>query len=225
MPFTLAKTWKQRAGQGQEIKDKCNAIVNRLALPKTDARAQAMIHVRQLCSTLALLPIKLLHEATPGQNVTLVLRVLGSPSTADLKRLLGDLKKNVKVAFLTMVQFALEHCIKQIVDALPCERASHTFACSAKQLVQMTGVKPAKEKLDLLLLPAYIRNTLHSNGIHRHNNKTFAVDGETYAFVQGERFSSASWSHIFHVIFCALSVYEEIFLTAEVCGIEHIEAP
>ena len=61
--FCLAKSWKERSLQIQAVKDKCNHILTRLALPDDDARAQGIIHIRQFCNTLAAVPIKLQQNA------------------------------------------------------------------------------------------------------------------------------------------------------------------
>jgi len=141
-----------------------------------------------------------------------MLALLGLSSTDHLRSVLVDLNKNSKLSFLTMVQFALEHCIEEILGAIPNEGRGGQFRASADRLVHITAVKPAAHKLELLLVPAWIRNTFHSNGIHRKGSKSVNVDGEQYVFTQGERLSCGSWSHIFHVVLTALPIYEEMFL-------------
>ena len=224
MPFTRASTWKERGLQAQAVKDACNAIIDRLGLPQTDARVLAMIHVRQFSNTLAAVPIKLQQNAERPANVPLIVTLLGLSDPRDLRSMLGDLNKNAKASFLTMVQFALEHCVEQVLNALPGTRGLGRFAASAARLVKVSGIGPPQDKGALLLVPAWIRNTLHANGIHSRDSKTVVVDGETYSFVQGERVSCASWSHMFHAVVCALVVYEEIFFSKPVSDLPRIDA-
>jgi hypothetical protein len=222
MAFTPASNWRERGLQAQAIKDKCNSIISRLRLPRDDARGQAMVHVRQMCNTLGAVPIKLQQSAENPRNVPALLSLLGLSSVPDLQSVLRDLNKNAKVSFLTTVQFALEPCIEQVLDALPGESRTFRLGRTAARLVLVAGVEPAQAKLDRLRLPAWMRNTLHNNGIHLHESKRLVVDGEAYVFLKGQRLECGSWSHIFHAVMCALDVYEEIFASATVSQLRHI---
>ena len=75
------------------VKDKCNHILSELSLPKDDARAEGIIHVRQFCNTLASVPIKLQQNAERPNNVPIILRLLGLQRVEDLKTCLGDLNR------------------------------------------------------------------------------------------------------------------------------------
>ncbi|MBM4033668.1 MAG: hypothetical protein FJ291_18060 [Planctomycetes bacterium] len=223
MTFVRAENWRERGMQVQAIKDKCHAIVERLGLGEDDARVQAIVHVRQFCNTLAAAPIKLQQSAERPNNVPALLAVLGLSSTADLKSMLGDLNKNAKLSFLTMVQFALENCVNQVLDAMTGKRAIRPFSRAVRLLAERAGIQPFQAKLDALLVPAWMRNSLHANGIHRHDTRIFVVEGEPYAFVEGKRVQCASWSHVLHAVVCSLSVYEEMLTSNAVSALSRIQ--
>ncbi len=119
MAFKEAKTWKDRLEHLQSIKNKCNEIIKNLQVPDDDVRVQGMIHVRQFCNTTAAVTIKLLQSAEFKGNAHLICKILGLQDIQSLKSCLGDLNKNSKASFLTMVQFALENCIEQVLEELP----------------------------------------------------------------------------------------------------------
>ncbi len=221
--FHLAKTWKERILQLQAVKDKCNHILKSLAVPKDDARTEGIIHVRQFCNTLAAVPIKLQQNAEKKRNVPIIMQLLGLQKPEHLKSCLVDLNKNAKVSFNTMTQFALENCIERVLDAIPGEKAQGTFSKSSLRILEVTKIADHKKKHDILMVPAWIRNTLHSVGVHSRTSKTIVIDGEYYKFEKGKRLSCASWSHLMHCLLNALDIYEEIFSSSVVTSISKID--
>ncbi len=221
--FYLAKTWEERGLQIQAIKDKCNHILEKLALPNDDARAEGIIHVRQFCNTLAAVPIKLQQNAEIRGNVPIIMQLLGLQCPEHLKSCLGDFNKNAKASFITSAQFALENCIERVLDALPGEKAQGKFSKSSLRLLQVTKVADHQTKHEILMVPAWIRNSLHSAGIHSRASKTIVIDGECYKFEKGKRLSCASWSHLMHCLSNALDIYEEMLCSSVVSSISKID--
>lgn len=224
MPFHLANDWQQRGLQLQSIKDKCNDIIDALNLPKDDARNQAMVHVRQFCNTLAAVPIKLSQNAEIGNNVPIIMTLLGLTKKDDLKSCLGDLNHNSKASFVTMVQFALENCVVRILHAMPGEPDQGNFKASCQRLLTVAGLSNASAKHQILLVPAWIRNSLHAAGIHGRASKTVVIDGEPYEFKKGGRICCASWSHLFHAFRNGLDIYEEVLTSSSVSVLSRVRA-
>ena len=222
MPFHHANDWKERGLQLQSVKDKCNEIIKALNLPEDHVRTQGMIHVRQFCNSLALVPIKLSQNAEITNNVPLIMTLLGLNQKKDLKSCLVDLNDNSKASFITMAQFALENCIERVLDALPSEKSQGTFSRSSKRLISITQLPNQSTKHEILLVPAWIRNTLHAAGIHGHASRTVMIDGEPYQFEKGKRVSCTSWSHVFHAFRNGLEIYEELLLAPAVKSIGRI---
>ena len=222
MPFKKAKNWKERGLQIQKIKDKCNGILKRLGLPDEDVRAQGLIHVRQMCNTIAHISLALQHQAE--KDPSLIANILLLTDMKDLKGLLTDFNQNSKAAYITSVQFALENCIKSILEASG-RSAPYTFHDSAKAIINFTKIPKSDEKLKQLMVPAYIRNSLHRNGIHtKQNVPAIVIDGESYGFEKGKRVNCGSWSHLFHLILNILDIYEEIFAATSIRKISCIKS-
>ena len=219
--FCLAKNWKERGLQIQTVKDKCSHILERLDLPNDDARAEGIIHVRQFCNTLAAVPIKLQQNAKRG-NIPIIMQLLGLQRPEHLKSCLIDLNKNAKVSFITMTQFALENCIERVLDAIPGEKAQGTFSKSSLRLLEVTKVTDYKNKHEILMVPAWIRNSFHSSCVHSRESKTVVIDGESYKFEKGKRLSCGSWSHLMHCLLNALDIYEEMLCSSVVTSISKI---
>jgi hypothetical protein len=223
MPFCRATTWKERSLQLQGVTKKCDLILERLALSEDDARSQGFIHVRQLCNTIAAVPIILMRHAEDGSTRPAVMRLFGIHELKTLESWLSDLNKNAKLSFITMVQFALENCIECVLNALPRVKALGKFSKSARRLIEVAKINDPEIKHQILMVPAWIRNTLHAAGIHSYASKTVNIDGIPYVFEKGQRFSCGSWSHLFHAIQHALDVYEEMICSTVVVSIQKID--
>jgi hypothetical protein len=220
MVFVEAKSWKERGLQLQKLKEKCIDILKTLNKPEDDARAKGIIHVRQMCNTIGAIPIKLQQNAGIAGNVPIILRLLGLSDEKSLERVLTDYNQNSKASFITMVQFALENCVTQVIDSIG-EKTTGRFSADAKQILSICKIYQP-EKLNQILLPTYIRNTLHSNSVHTKPNIVITVDGEEYIFEEGKKIKCGSWSHIFHAILNSLVVYEEIFQSDKINRIKKI---
>jgi len=223
MAFHQTMVWKEIGLQMQEVKDKCNAIIKHLNLPREDARVLGVVHIRQFCNTLVAVPLQLQHNAENRNNIPVIMRMPGLRRMEDLRSCLGDLNKNSKISFVTMAQFAFENCIGKVLEAIPNEKKLGSFSRSSKRIIDVARLKDAKNKHDLIMVPAWIRNTLHAGGIHEQADKTVVVDGEPFVFQKGQRFECATWSHVLYVFLHCLDVYEEILISKKVKEITFIK--
>ena len=151
------------------------------------------------------------------------MRLFGIREVETLESWLSDLNKNAKLSFITMIQFALENCIKCVLNALPGEKGFKKFSKSSLRLIEVTNIGDNEAKHQILLVPAWIRNTLHAAGIHRYSSKTVTVGGVSYVFEKNQRFSCASWSHLFHALQHVLDIYEEMLCSPIVSSVEKID--
>lgn len=223
MTFQRATSWEERGLQIQKVKDKCNYIIDCLNLPTDDARSLGIIHVRQFCNTLGFAAIKIEQKAEIKKYLPTLIGLFDIRNIKDLKSFLHDLNPNFKASFVTMVQFALENCIERVLDSLPGKRGLNNFSRTSRCLIETLNLNNPQQKHELIMVPAWIRNTLHAGGIHKKSDKTVIIDGESYIFEKNQRFKCASWSHTFHAFLHCLDVYEEILCSKQVKEIQRIE--
>lgn len=224
MAFHCAKTWKERGLRVKALQKKCKIILEKLDLPRDDARALGIIHVGSLCSTLAELPLRLFHEAESREGPPRLMKVLGFRTVDDMETVLSDLVLNALIAWVTTTQFALENCVESVLDAIPGEKKRGGFSKGVRRLMQVANLENLDTKYEILMVPAWIRNSLHAVGIHNGGNKRVDIDGAQYVFEKGERVACASWSHIFHAYNHGLDIYEEMLCSPMVKAIARIPA-
>lgn len=222
LSFQAATTWAERLEQIRTLKNRCNDLVGRLDVGVEDVRAEAIIQVRQFCNTLAAVPIKLQQNAEA--NPPAIMEILGLTRFEDLKSCLGDLNKNTKLSFITMTQFALENCVERVLDALPGEQSQGYFSKAAERIIEIAELANRPRKLEVLMVPAWIRNSLHAGGVHTRATKSVTIDGASYVFEKGRRVSCATWSHLVHCVQHALGVYEEVLCAPVIAAVPKIVA-
>ncbi len=124
-------------------------MIGNLNLADSDARVHGMIHVRQLCNTIAFIPIKLQQNAEIPNKRPAILAGLDLANITDLSNMLTDLNKSAKASFIAMVQFALENCIVRIIEAkiksnkpLSDHNSPRAFFMFSNPLAKIPGVTP-----------------------------------------------------------------------------------
>jgi hypothetical protein len=67
---------------------------------------------------------------------------------------------------------------------------------------------------------ANLRNSLHSNGIHKNDSLRIQIDGITFDFVKGTRVECASWDHIIVLLNANVNILKTILLSSKVANIK-----
>ena len=130
-------------------------------------------------------------------------------SAEDLPSILNDEMTLTKIAFVTVFQFQIEHLFKILLSRLDKRPLPIKYYHITDRLLKILGVDNS-DKLDKLNVLAYVRNCLHSNGMHYNKNKIFVIDGYDFKFVKGELFKNANWGEIHYMTNSAFNVIKEI---------------
>jgi hypothetical protein len=123
----------------------------------------------------------------------------------------STIDKTNKLAFVLLSQFQIENLLSNISRELHLQEARGFYELS-NIIVDYFAI--GKEAYDLLYLPAAIRNSLHSNGIHKlpksWADKRIRLDGVEYKFKLNSPVSCASWAHIAHALEHSITVLSDI---------------
>lgn len=70
-----------------------------------------------------------------------------------------------------------------------------------------------------------IRNSLHSNGIHkgfRNTDSHIRIEGVDYDFIHDQKVTCASLPHITHSLECTVNVLDEIIISQQIKQITNL---
>jgi len=88
-----------------------------------------------------------------------------------------------------------------------------TYSNVVTHVINNLQLKNKKERLDALLLPSYVRNTLHSHGVYKNKRtpkKEFTVKNIVFKFEDGKAHDLTSWRHLIFYFNSIIETIEEI---------------
>lgn len=112
-----------------------------------------------------------------------------------------------RIAYLTISLFQFENLFVSIAKELGFTE-NETYHNSTKFVINNLPIKNKTEKIDSLVLPSVLRNTLHSSGIYKNKkDKILKVNNISFKFINNQTHSYTNWRTI---IFCFNNVIEII---------------
>lgn len=162
-----------------------------------------------------------------GNSALMIVMILGAAeeNRVDLLKLVGFqsgdpqltrvfLDESARIYLLMMFQFKLETLWKNLLRELGKSNLRQGYHNMVRDLFGKVPVADLDgSKIDSLLVPALIRNSLHSDGYHygyRGTSHHIELDGVEYKFYERAQVQCAGWYHIIHALNCATTVLEEI---------------
>jgi hypothetical protein len=197
--FKEAKSYKDHAECIKSLTECCTRIIIKHGYSDEDTRTITLANTRSLAYAALGITNLLDSWSTGNETVRRVIPKLLGLTDINQKSvdLMGkDLAKNAKLSLITLSQFQIENCIANLSKALGIKNKMG-FYQKVSDLVKF--LKLDSGKLETLNTGALIRNSLHSNGIHRGYKGTSSsinLKGVQYVFDNGNKVSCASMSHI-----------------------------
>ena len=210
MPFALSKNMRELVGRYHALGQRLLSIRTRLGVSEVDARSVAISNC-YLVNVFAEMILNVLrHMEEVGMYQREFENLFGGIS-GSYQAALDNFSKMARLGFIVVFQFQIENMMKNILNALGRPvRPTEGFYNVASKLLEAIGVEGRESKLDLLYLPALIRNSLHANGIHRLPTKRIEFDGVVFEFIQDRAVNCATWDHKCLALNASLNVIEEI---------------
>jgi hypothetical protein len=181
-----------------------------------DARRVNLNNV-MMAANAATATLRLMAWAKQGGDGILV-QALGLAKPEYINLVAEDLLRSSRLSLLTESQFQIEALFRNILLALGKALGKDGFYNVAKDVLAAAGViDPAK--LRILNVPALIRNSMHTNGIHqgwKGSNTIEIIRGVEFRFEHGKPVHCGSWYHIVTALSASLEVVDEILSAAPV---------
>lgn len=127
-----------------------------------------------------------------------------------------------RYGYITFVMFHIENCLKIILKELTDTDVSDGYYRICKNLLELVTIDDPEKKLDILIIPSFMRNSFHSNGIHTKESSSYSIHDYHFEFKKGETVRCSGWFHIYLIMKEIISVLNEIFHTKEIQSISKI---
>ena len=186
-----------------------------------DARTVALVNIGTTAGS-ALMALHLLNHWSRGSDEIrqLIPRLVGVKMKDGVQATGEIFEHTSRMSLVLLAQFQIENLLRNIARELSVSAGLGFYGVAQDVLARLA--LPA-DCVDVLNTPARIRNSLHSNGIHRRLHPDEAervvVQGVAYEFRDGQPLECASWAHVAHALEASVGVVGEILDTPDVAAI------
>lgn len=175
---------------------RCAKLRTELGYSDEDARSVALSNIGSIASSTQMV-LNLLDSWTIGnpQVKQAIPQLLGIQDATERSAKTAEhrLHKTSKLGLALLGQFQIENCLKCLAREFVLPEVNEGFYLLARALLKKLLLP--SDQLDILNVPALIRNSLHANGIHRGHggrDSLITIYGVTYEFRDGKAVSCAS---------------------------------
>jgi hypothetical protein len=151
------------------------------------------------------------------------LRTLDTHLEADRAEIL--MVEYLRNSLTTKIHFKIDNLLKNVLQALKAMPGKTGFWYISDAILEEVGLGRTGKEKKILSVLANLRNSYHSNGIHKNESLSVQVEGMQYDFCRGNRVECASWHHIIVIIGANISVLESILLSTKVSRLRDNEIP
>lgn len=218
MEYIRPKSDEEFAYQLLSLRTKIQNIKNKYPYPDEDGRKYALNALTWIISS-ALMRFNIIlalknHKIKPN----VVQRLIGLRKGDLITALEADLIFT-KLSFVSIFQFQIENLFKIILSSLNQNKPPQGYYKIVEKVVTTLDLKDSEKKLETINFLAYMRNCLHSNGIHTNPSKTFEIEGHKFKFIQGKQYEGGDWAEIVFAVDCSMDIIEEILDNQKIKGI------
>lgn len=212
--YIKESSYKDHAKCIKSLVDTCTTIIDKHKYSDEDIRTIAFANIRSIgCSSILI--TNLLDSWTIGDEIIRqsIPQLIGLTEVTEksVKLARESLQKTTKLSLILLSQFQIENFLHRVANAIGCTLKGNGFYNKISNLITFLGLDI--NLVDELNVPALIRNSLHSNGIHRaYKNKDFEInlDGVDYEFIHAKKVSCASMPHIAHALENSVRILDQI---------------
>jgi len=199
---------------------KTEEVCARFGYSDQDARSVVLNKVRSIAYSTQMV-LNLLDNWCIGDGAVraAIPQLLGLSNVSDHSvKVAGDsLHKTAKLSLVILGQFQIESCLRNLARELNIKMPNRGFYPLSKSLVSFLGLPGAL--VDELNVAAFIRNSLHGNGIHsgyKGRDTATTLDNVTFELLHQQPVSCATVEHIAHALESSVNILATIFDTRQV---------
>lgn len=196
-----------------DLAEACELLRARVGYSDPDARSVALCNLRDIARA-GQMTLNLLDSWHRGDDLvrTVIPQLVGLQTvTSQSVESAGKiLQKTGKLSLLLLGQFQVENALRNICREISPSPVPRKFFTVAKTVIDQLGLPP--DRMNALVTPAELRNSLHANGIHQNQAKTITLGMVTYEFTPNQPVRCSDWEHIANALEHSVGVLAEVFL-------------
>jgi hypothetical protein len=221
MSYVEPKSWTDVATRLNELAAAILSLNQSLGCIDTDIRSVALSNARigvlnsgLICNFLSRLETGALSSASFAAILGLV-TLDGSPvGQTQIQDTMYIIEKCARNGMVTSYQFQIENMLVGLAVAFGLPNPPG-FSTAAAAVLKHLKLSPSTIRHDVLNLPARLRNSFHSNGVHRDvKGRSFSLclDGFTFNLDHGKSVTCAGWGHCVLALSHSIDVVREILI-------------
>ena len=216
-------TYKEVVEEMISLRDFIMQCFKKSSFPEEDLRSRIFLNIEgQLGNIISFLNVLLCMQEgiiPPEKYIT----YFGLVDKGKGPLLARKLSMYMRLSLITMFQFQVENYFVNVLYALkPQEKPPPSYMSAMRKLIDNLSISEKQEKKDILTILQYMRNTLHSNGIHNNRNFSKKLDGFVFEFERGKKINCASWVGIPIAIRNVIKIIEEVNHSSKIMKIQEL---
>ncbi len=221
MRYASPKSDEEFAYQLLGLRTKIDEIKNKYPYPDEDGRKSALNALTWIISS-AIMRFNIILALKNNKIKPNVVQSLIGLKKGDLKTALEADLTFTKLSLVAIFQFQIENLFKIILSNLTKNKPPQGYYNIVEKIVTALDLKDSEKKLETMNFLAYMRNCLHSNGIHTKPSKTFEIEGQKFEFIQGKQYEGGDWAEIAFAVDRSIDIVEEILDHQKIKGISNL---
>jgi hypothetical protein len=140
-------------------------------------------------------------------------------SNLDIEETEKLLFKHLALGFITLVHFNIDNLFSNILKKLNALPQNTGYWHLSNAILRESSISEISKEKNILTALANFRNSLHSNGIHKHPYLLLKMaDGTFFEFIQGKKVEW-TWEHIIFLLNENIDVLGKILLSKKIISI------
>lgn len=206
MEYAKVRTYEQVVGCYQHLVDKIGSVRSTLSFPDKDARHVALGAVQFVLTGYKFGLCSMIHK----RSMPAIVESFGPKSMSD-ELALVTVEKAWKLGTLVQAHFHIDSLLQNLLAALrPGTTYRRTFSAHVEAIQLLLNLP--EDAGDTLRASAYLRNSLHNNGMHRGDALSVTLHGLEFAFVKDAKVNCGGWSHLLAMLDSCVDTLKSIVM-------------
>lgn len=204
-------TFAEQANRVDTLYQRVGDIRDRNSSSETDARRVNLNNV-MMAANASMATLRLLDWAKQGGEGVLIIG-LGLAKPEYINPVAEDLLRASRHFLLLESQFQTETLFRNILLSLGQPADKQGYYNVSRDVLSAAGLSDLDRKLRVLNVPALMRNSMHSNGIHhgwKASDTIEVINGVEFRFEHGKRVQCGGWYHIVTALVASFDVVDEL---------------